>query len=122
MKIWIDAQLSPLLADWITKHFEIEAIPVRKIGLLKAKDIDIFRAAHDANAIVLTKDADFPHLLAQHGAPPKIIWLTCGNTSNSNLRRILRESLPGALSYLEKGESLVEISGSTIGPTTIGSS
>ena len=118
MKIWLDAQLSPLLADWITQQFQIEAVPVRQMGLHEAKDMDVFRAARDAGAVVLTKDADFPHLLAQHGAPPKVIWLTCGNTSNANLRRILRGSLPTALSYLEKGDTLVEISGSTIGPTT----
>jgi len=44
-----------------------------------------------------------------------VIWLTCGNTSNANLRRILEASLPQALKYLKDGEPIVEISGSIPG-------
>ncbi|MFH0908437.1 MAG: DUF5615 family PIN-like protein [bacterium] len=55
--------------------------------------------------------ADFPHLLSQHGSPPKVIWLTCGNTSNAKLREILSKSLPQALTFLQGTESLVEICG-----------
>ena len=48
-------------------------------------------------------------MLAVHGPPPKIIWLTCGNTSNARMQEILATSLPGALAMLEAGEELVEI-------------
>lgn len=68
-------------------------------------------AAKSADVIVMTKDADFPQLLEQFGTPPKIIWLTCGNTSNKNLKVILSTTLKSALDLLEAGESLVEISG-----------
>jgi predicted nuclease of predicted toxin-antitoxin system len=44
-------------------------------------------------------------------APPQIIWLTCGNTSNARLREILSSNLPDALELLKSGEKLVEISG-----------
>lgn len=111
--IWIDAQLSPSLAKWITDTFGIPSQPVRDLGLRDAKDFPIFRAARQAGAIVLTKDADFPHLLEQHGAPPKVLWVTCGNTSNQNLRRILSATLTEALRLLESGESIVEITGPT---------
>ena len=83
-----------------------------------AKDLEIFRAARAANAIILTKDADFAYLLAQHGSPPKVIWLTCGNTSNENLRRILRAALKSAIKVLNSGETIVEIAGQA---TEIGS-
>jgi predicted nuclease of predicted toxin-antitoxin system len=61
----------------------------------------------------LTKDADFSQLLAQHGPPPKILWLTCGNTSNENVCRILSSALAAALKMLESGEAIVEITGTT---------
>jgi len=93
MTIWIDAQLSPTLAGWISSTFDIQAIAVREIGLRDAADFEIFQSARKANAVVLTKDSDFPHLLTQHGPPPRVIWLTCGNTSNQNIRRILSSSL-----------------------------
>ena len=109
--IWIDAQLSPSLAGWITKVFGVKAQAVRDLGLRDASDPVIFQSAREANAIVLTKDADFTRLLEQYGAPPKIVWLTCGNTSNQNVRRILAETLAAALQLIDSGETIVEITG-----------
>lgn len=109
MTIWIDAHLAPSLAKWITETFGVAAQAVRDLGLRETKDILVFQAARKANAIVLTKDADFPHLVARHGPPPKVLWLTCGNTSNDNLRRILKSTLTAALNLLASGESVVEI-------------
>jgi predicted nuclease of predicted toxin-antitoxin system len=31
MKLWIDAQLSPSLAKWISQQFKIEAVAIRDI-------------------------------------------------------------------------------------------
>jgi predicted nuclease of predicted toxin-antitoxin system len=109
MKIWVDAQLSPRTARWIAAHFSTEAAPLRELNLRDAGDEDIFAAAREANAIVLTKDSDFVRLLEQHGSPPKILWLTCGNTSEAALQQILSQHLSTALGLLESGEDLVEI-------------
>ena len=50
MKLWIDAQLSPSLAPWISSNFEgIEALAVRELGLREAEDAEIFEAARQAN-------------------------------------------------------------------------
>ena len=62
MILWVDAQLSPSLAGWITDSLGLAATAVRELGLRAAKDFVIFQAAREANAIVLTKDADSPHL------------------------------------------------------------
>ena len=113
MTIWVDAHLSPSLAKWITDTFDVPAEAVRDLGLRKAQDFPIFQAAREANATVMTKDADFPHLLEQHGPPPNVLWLTFGNTSNANVRSILTSTLSQALKLLESGESLVEITGPT---------
>ena len=59
--------------------------------------------------IVLTKDSDFVRLLEQHGSPPKVLWLTCGNTSDAALQRILGRHLSTALELLDAGEDLVEL-------------
>ena len=115
MTIWIDAQLSPSLAKWITDSLGVSTIAVRDLGLREATDFAIFQAAREANAVVLTKDADFSHLLARHGAPPRVLWLTCGNTSNRNIHLILRSTLATALRLLESGETIVEMTGSPAG-------
>lgn len=57
----------------------------------------------------MTKDSDFLALAGQFGAPPQVIWLRCGNTSNERLKQLLEETLPPALALLRAGESLVEI-------------
>jgi predicted nuclease of predicted toxin-antitoxin system len=108
--IWSDAQLSPALASWITVNFSIECHAVRELGLLGAKDRQIFQAAREAEAVVVTKDSDFPLLLDRLGPPPQILWITCGNTSNAHLKKILKNSLAEALDLLKRGERLVEIS------------
>lgn len=95
--IWLDAHLSPRLAQWLGATFDLQAMAVRDLGLRQAEDYDIFFAARNAGAIVVTKDNDFVELLERHGSPPKIIWLTCGNTSEAALR------------LFDAGDDLVEI-------------
>lgn len=111
MTIWVDAHLSPAIATWITSTFGVEAVALRDLGLRDAEDPEIFEAAKAQRAIVITKDSDFVDLVDRLGSPPQIIWLTCGNTSNTRLREILSETLPRALELLAAGEALVEVSG-----------
>ncbi|MEB3343629.1 DUF5615 family PIN-like protein [Okeania sp.] len=111
MIIWVDAHLSPAISIWISSTFEIEALALRDLGLRDAEDYEIFEAAKAQGVIIMTKDRDFVDLAERLGYPPQIIWLTCGNTSNTRLREILSETLPRALELLAAGEKLVEISG-----------
>jgi len=112
MKVWLDAQLSPMTADWITLNFNISCTAVRELGLKDAADLKIFNEAKKAGAVVITKDIDFCILQKRFGSPPKIIWLTCGNTSNKRLKEIFAENLQKALDLLTSGENIVEIKGS----------
>jgi predicted nuclease of predicted toxin-antitoxin system len=38
MKIWIDAQLAPAIAVWISRTFAITAVAIRDLGLRDAND------------------------------------------------------------------------------------
>ena len=108
--IWIDAHLSPAIATWLTKTFDVQAVALRDLGLRDAEDIEIFEAAKAQGVIFMTKDRDFVDLVERLGSPPQIVWLTCGNTANARLREILSATLPQALDLLSAGEGLVEIS------------
>jgi predicted nuclease of predicted toxin-antitoxin system len=110
MIFWVDAQLSPQLATWLQLTFGVSALAVRNLGLRNAGDREIFLAARERQATIITKDSDFVRLLESLGPPPKIILLTCGNTSNAVLRSVLAKSLPRAMEFLETEEVLVEIS------------
>ena len=109
MNVWVDAQLSPRIARWLTTQFDVRATAVGELGLRDAADQEIFDAAGAANAVVMTKDVDFVALLEQHGPPPKVIWVTTGNTSNQSLQRILANVFQEATARLDAGEPLVEI-------------
>ena len=107
--LWIDAQVPPELAPWI---WGIEAHPLSALGMLHARDPEIYGAAREAGAVIMTKDSDFLQLQERLGSPPQVVWITCGNTSNSRLRHVLQTALPTAMKLLEQGEPLVEISDS----------
>lgn len=56
MTFWIDAHLSPLIAAWLTWTFaDVQAVPLRDLGLRDAEDEEIFQAAKAAGVVVLTK-------------------------------------------------------------------
>ena len=112
MTIWVDAQMSPAIAAWMSSSFAVNAVAIRELGLRDAGDEEIFEAAKRENAVVMTKDSDFVLLLDRLGAPPQVIWVTCGNTSNARLKEILTDTLPKALELLKAGEGLVEINAS----------
>ena len=87
----------------------IECLPVRELNLHRATDAQIYAAACAANTIVMTKDADFVELSETHGPPPQVVLVTCGNTSNARLQRLVQAEWPAVLTMLERGEALVEL-------------
>ncbi len=109
MKLWIDAQLSPSLAPWIKNTFDVDAFSIQWLNFQETSDKDIFFAARETKAVVMTKDYDFVELLNQLGPPPQLIWIRCGNTSNAHVRKILLQNFPKILLFLEEGKSLIEI-------------
>jgi len=72
VKIWLDAQISPILARWLENRFDVEAEAVRDVGYLEADDMEIFAAAREAHAVVMTKDSDFVRLVETQGAPSQV--------------------------------------------------
>ena len=111
MTIWLDDHLSPALARWIGEEFDEPCVQVRDVGLARAQDRVIFDAARVAARAFITKDRDFAELVMRLGPPPAIILLTCGNTSTTYIRGVLRHQLAEALNMLAAGEPLVEIGG-----------
>ena len=87
----------------------IECVAVRDLNLQRASDSEIFAAARAANVVVMSKDADFARLLEQHGPPPQVVLVTCGNTSNARLRRLVTAAWPAIVTMLDRGEPLVEL-------------
>ena len=110
MKVWLDAQLPPALAPWLSTTFGIDCQAVRDLGLRDADDQTIFRSAREAgDVVILSKDSDFVDLVLRLGPPPQILWLTCGNVTNRRLRVLLQGVFRNASQMLAAGDSVVEI-------------
>ena len=107
--IIIDAQLSPHLAKWLNERFGVVAFSLSFLGLRDASDLEIYEYAKEVNGIVLTKDDDFVDLINRLGSPPKMIWITCGNTSSTEMKKILEKGFLKALELL-KNNNIVEFS------------
>ena len=111
MTLYVDANLPPSIAPWLKENFSINSFSFDHMGWRFSEDHEIFRLLQKiSDSIVLTKDEDFVSLLEAYQAPPKIIWITVGNTSNQNLRSIFSKQLNEAVLLLKEND-LVEISG-----------
>ena len=38
MKFWVDAQLPPKLAEWLSKEYGVDAVSLRDIGMRDSSD------------------------------------------------------------------------------------
>lgn len=109
MKFWVDAQLPPMLAQWLSTAYGVSAQSLRDLGLRDASDIAIFQAARDAEAVIVSKDSDFVELVSRHGTPPQLLWVTCGNVTNQRLHEVFGKTFPDAMESLASGQAIVEI-------------
>jgi len=107
--IWVDAQLPSALARWLRDLGESRAVHIEDLDLLRAEDPEIFERARQAEAVVITKDSDFVQIQERLGAPPRVVWVTCGNCTNTFLKDLMVQSWPWIKHLLAAGEVLVEI-------------
>ncbi len=110
MILRIDAQLPPNLAPWITEVFGVPAQSMQFLGLRDSEDIQIFDAARkNSDVVIVSKDSDFVEMILQHGVPPRLLRITCGNLTNRRLRQVFIKVFPDALNLLQTGEWIIEI-------------
>ena len=100
IKIWVDAQMSTIIAKWLHDDYGFEANSLKFLGLRGSDDEVIFFAARIQNAIILTKDIDLKNLQDKHGQLQKIIRLTIGNTSNQVVRKAIHKYIDFIIDYL----------------------
>ena len=82
MRLLFDEQLSEELCSALVNEFP-GALHVRQLGAGGSSDSSIWSLAREQNCILVTKDEDFRQLGVLRGAPPKVIWLRCGNQATA---------------------------------------
>lgn len=69
------------------------AVHVRSLDLEDTEDGTIWQFAKQNEDAIITFDQDFAELAMVRGAPPKIIWLRIGNSSNDEIIEFLKNNL-----------------------------
>lgn len=89
MRLLFDQNLSDRLCRRLADLFP-DSTQVRLCGLDRASDAAVWRHAHDNGLVIVTLDADFADLAAVWGAPPKVVWLRCGNQPTTAIEELVR--------------------------------
>jgi predicted nuclease of predicted toxin-antitoxin system len=94
MKLLFDQNLSYRLCTRLSDIFP-NSSQVRLLGLDQKHDDEIWQYARQHDFAIVTQDADFHDLSILHGAPPKILWLRCGNQPTTVIEQLIRDYATG---------------------------
>ena len=109
MKLLLDHNLSHRLVHRLADIFP-ESTQTKLLGFNRAADTFIWEHARANSFVVVTLDKDFADLSFFRGAPPKVIWLRCGNSTVAEVEQLLRSNLPAILEFEKRQNSeLLEI-------------
>lgn len=108
MRFVVDAQLPPALARLLSAHGHV-AEHVFEIGLTEAVDRDIWRYALDHDAVIVTKDEDFPDMVALGREAPVVVWVRVGNTRRRALLDWFEPLIQTIVEMAEAGSRLIEL-------------
>ncbi|MEQ1655377.1 MAG: DUF5615 family PIN-like protein [Nitrospira sp.] len=108
MKLLFDQNLSFRLVIALQAEYP-DSQHVRDVGLGEAADEVVWRYAAEHGYTVVTKDADFHQRSFLFGAPPKVVWLRCGNASTQVIETLLHRHYEDLLRFSadEEGSFLV---------------
>lgn len=90
MKRLLDQNLSFRIVEQLSSYYS-GSPQVKLLKMDTASDQQIWLYAKKHNFVIVTKDSDSHELSLLYGAPPKIIWLKCGNRSSSYISNLLIE-------------------------------
>ncbi|HEY4939890.1 MAG TPA: DUF5615 family PIN-like protein [Rhizomicrobium sp.] len=104
MKVLFDQNLSHRLCALLADVFP-GAEQVRRAALDGATDGAIWAFAAREGFTIVTLDADFADIAALRGAPPKVIWLRCGNQPTAFVARLLPDRAALIVGFLEDSDA-----------------
>ncbi len=91
MKLLFDQNLSHRLPHRLTDLFP-DSDHVRPLGFDEASDDRIWEFAKINGFCIVTQDSDYAERSRLFGAPPKVVWLRCGNSTPQQVQSILRRN------------------------------
>ncbi len=108
MKLLFDQNLSFKLCRQLADLFPGSG-QASLIGFAQAEDKTIWTYARDNGFTLVSHDADFADIATLSGAPPKLIWLRCGNQPTIVIENLLRSHAETIAAFEHDTASCLEI-------------
>jgi predicted nuclease of predicted toxin-antitoxin system len=108
VKLLFDENLSPRLVGLLSSEYP-DSEHVASLGLQGRADREIWQAARDQGAVLVSKDDDFRQLAAFFGFPPKVVWLRVGNAGTARIADLLRAARDQMQAFVEDEEAALHI-------------
>ena len=109
MTLLFDQNLSHRLVPALADLFP-DSVQVRLLGMAEADDLTIWDYAKTHNLVIVTQDSDYSDWNKLRGAPPKIVWLRCGNATVDQIQQKIRSAAARILGMNSRsGAEVIEI-------------
>ncbi len=111
MKLFFDENLSYQLVDRLAALFP-GSRHIDQAGLRGNADTVIWDYARTHDLCIVSKDNDFRQLSVLRGPPPKIVWLSVGNTGTDVIAGLLQQNanrITGFGGMLEENLLILEL-------------
>lgn len=79
------------------------------IGPGATSDTDLWRYAIEHDAVLVTKDEDFPAMMLLSGSSPVIVWVRIGNTRRRALLEWFEPLIGSIIELAAAGNRLIEL-------------
>jgi predicted nuclease of predicted toxin-antitoxin system len=110
LRLLFDQNLSYKLVELLSDIYP-DSKHVKALDLHKADDLEIWEFSKTKDYIIVSKDSDFHQYSFVYGPPPKVVWISKGNCSTSEIEAILREHKNDLKSFLDNPQaSFLEVS------------
>jgi predicted nuclease of predicted toxin-antitoxin system len=90
VKLLFDENLSPKLVRLLVKEFP-DSNHVELLKLRGSTDTTLWELAKQQGYMIVSKDNDFRQRAFLLGAPPKVIWLSIGNSGTTEIVELLKQ-------------------------------
>jgi len=92
MKLLLDENISLKLVKFLQKGFP-ESSHISFLDMQGGTDTQIWEFAKQENYIIVSKDNDFRQRSFLLGFPPKVIWLSIGNSGINEIKNLLLNNI-----------------------------
>jgi predicted nuclease of predicted toxin-antitoxin system len=107
MKLLLDQNLTHRLVALLDDIFP-GSLHVRQVSMQEESDEEIWNFAKSHDFVIVTQDSDYSDWNKLRGAPPKIIWIRCGNSTVEQIHKAIRNS-SALIQIMDQPQSEIEI-------------